>query len=222
VENIERTSDMQRFVQPMKGIVSPAAAAGPLKDIQAELEKALAPEIRSRVVDIKTRKEGLVVSLREVGFYQSGASTMRASSVGSIDRLAEVLASPSENMRIEGHTDNVPIHNPHFPSNWELSTSRHRTREGFYSRYNFAPSRLSAAGCAEFHPVADNNATDGRVRNRRVDIVILNLTSSGLMPPRLSWPQVTSSSPVSAPKTASSPNNLLALNRLAPLCDGFP
>jgi flagellar motor protein MotB len=79
----------------MKGIVSPAAAVGPLKDIQAELEKALAPEIRSRVVDIKTRKEGLVVSLREVGFYESGAST--------------------------------------------------------------TPSRLSAAGYAEFHPVADND-----------------------------------------------------------------
>jgi chemotaxis protein MotB len=132
VENIEQTSDMQPFVQPMKGILSPAAAAGPLKDVQAELEKALAPEIRSRVVDIKTRKEGLVVSLREVGLYESGASTMRASSVGSIDRLAEVLASRSENMRIEGHTDNVPIHNPHFPSNWELSTPRHRTREAFY------------------------------------------------------------------------------------------
>jgi hypothetical protein len=57
---------------------------------------------------------------------------MRASSVSSIDRLAEVLASRSENMRIEGHTDNVPIHNPHFPSNRELSTSRHRTREVFY------------------------------------------------------------------------------------------
>ena len=65
VENIERTSDKQQFVQPMKGIVSPAAAVGPLKDIHAELEKAVAPEIRSRVVDIKTRKEGLVVSLRE-------------------------------------------------------------------------------------------------------------------------------------------------------------
>jgi flagellar motor protein MotB len=160
VENIERTSDMQRFVQPMKGIVSPAAAAGLLKDMQAELEKALAPEIRSRVVDIKARKEGLVVSLREVGFCESGAST--------------------------------------------------------------TPSCLSAAGYAEFHPVADNNSTDGRVRNRRVDIVILNPTSSGLIPPPLSSPQATSSSPVSAPKTASSPNNLPALNRLAPLCDGFP
>jgi len=71
---------------------------------------------------------------------------MRASSVGSVDRLAAVLVSRSENMRIEGHTDNVPIHNAHFPSNWELSTSR-------------------ATG---------NTSTDGRALSRRVDIVILN------------------------------------------------
>jgi len=144
VENIERTSDRQRFVQPMRGIMSPGAAAGPLKDIQEELEKTLAPEIRSRVVDIKTGQEGLVVSLRESGFYERGAATMRAFSVGSVDRLAAVLASRSENMRIEGHTGNVPIHNAHFPSNWELSTSRATELvKVFIYRYQFTPSRLS-------------------------------------------------------------------------------
>lgn len=173
VENIERTSDMQRFVQHMKGILSPAAAAGLLKDIQAELEKALAREIRSRVVDIKTRKEGLVVSLREVGFYDSGAPAMRASSVDSIDRLAAVLASRGENMRIEGHTDNVPIHNAHFPSNWFSTSRATELVKLFIYRYHFAPSRLSAAGYAEFHPVAQNTSADGRARNRRVDIAIL-------------------------------------------------
>jgi chemotaxis protein MotB len=205
VENFQRTSDMQRFVQPTKGIPSPAAAAGPLKDIQQELEKALAPEIRSRVVDIKARKEGLVVSLREIGFYDSGAPTMRASSVDSIDRLAAVLASRDENLRIEGHTDNVPIDNAHFPSNWELSTSRATELvKLFIYRYQFAPSRLSAAGYAEFHPVVENTSADGRARNRRVDIVILNPTNSELMPPPLSSSRATSSSPISAPKPASS------------------
>jgi hypothetical protein len=87
-------------------------------------KKTLATEIRSLVVDIKTRKEGLIVSLDEIGFYESGASTMRASSVGSVDRLAAVLASRSENMRIRTAHHNLPIHNPYFPANWELSTSR--------------------------------------------------------------------------------------------------
>ncbi len=120
VENVQRSSDMQRFVQPMKGILSLSYDAGPLKDIQAELEKALAPEIQTKVVDIKARRKGLVVSLREIGFYDSGSSTMRASSVDSIHRLAAVLASRGESMRIEGHADNFPIHNSHFPSNWSF------------------------------------------------------------------------------------------------------
>jgi len=115
--------------------------------------KSVAPEIRSRVVDIKTRKEGLVVSLRDIGLYESGASTMRASSVGSVDRLAAVLASRSENMRIEGHTDNVPIHNAHFPSNWELSTSRATELVKFFIyRYQFTPSRLSVRAMPNFIP----------------------------------------------------------------------
>jgi chemotaxis protein MotB len=65
--------------------------------------------------------EGLVASLREIGFYGSGVLTMRAFSVCSIHCLAAVLASGTENLRIEGHTDNVPIHNSHFPSKWDSS-----------------------------------------------------------------------------------------------------
>jgi chemotaxis protein MotB len=173
VENVERTSDMERIVQPMKGILAPASA--PLKDIQAELEKALAPEIKRHVVDIKSKKEGLVVSLREMGFYESGASSMRASSVEAVDRLADVIIPRTENLRIEGYTDNIPIHNAHFPSNWELSTARAIDFvRMFIDRYHVEPNRLSAAGFAEYHPVDDNATSEGRARNRRIDIVILN------------------------------------------------
>lgn len=175
VENVERTADMTRIVQPMKGILAPASAPTPLKDIQAELEKALAPEIKSHIVAIKPKKEGLVVSLREMGFYESGSSSMRASSVESVDRLAKVVVPRTENLRIEGHTDNMPIHNSHFPSNWELSTARSTELvRMFIVRYHVEPNRLSAAGFAEFHPVDDNGTPEGRARNRRIDIVILN------------------------------------------------
>ena len=81
---------------------------------------------------------------------------------------------------------------------------------------------LSAAGYAEFHPVAGNTSTDGRARNRRADIVILNPASYELIPPPLSSPQAISSPSVSAPKPASSPNNRPSLNRLTSPRDGFP
>ncbi len=175
VENVERSSELDRIVEPMKGILSPTSTPSLLKDIQAELEKALAPEIKRHVIDVKQKKEGLVVSLREMGFYDSGSAAMRPSSLEAIDRLAQVIVPRAENLRIEGHTDNIPIHNSHFASNWELSTARATELVRlFIIRYQVEPNRLSAAGFAEYHPVDDNDSPDGRARNRRVDIVILN------------------------------------------------
>jgi chemotaxis protein MotB len=116
-----------------------------------------------------------VVSLREIGFYESGAANLRPSSKGSIDRLAAVLRNYTEGLRIEGHSDNQPIHNARFDSNWELSTARAADLvKLFITQYRFDPFRLSAAGYAEFRPVSPNNTPEGRARNRRVDVVILN------------------------------------------------
>lgn len=174
VENAERTGEFRKFVQPMKGMLNPPTDQ-PLKDVQADLMKALAPEIQKHVVSVTARPEGIVVSLREIGFYESGSATIRASSQGAIDRLAAILKSRGESLRIEGHTDNVPIHNKSFDSNWELSTARSsQLVKMFIDRYDVLPTRLSAAGFAQYHPVVPNDNAEDRARNRRVDIVILN------------------------------------------------
>jgi len=73
-----------------------------MKNVQVELEKALAPEIRNKVVELKARREGLIVSLREIGFYEIGSAALRPTSKDAIDRLAAVLASRTEALRIEG------------------------------------------------------------------------------------------------------------------------
>ena len=175
VENSERTTDFEHFVQPMKGALSP------MRNVQQELEKALAQEIKTKIVNVKLTREGVVVSLREVGFFDSGAATMRASSQGAIDRLAAILAARPEFLRIEGHTDNVPIHNQRFASNWELSSARATEMiKLFVERYHIDPARLSAAGYAEFHPVTQNETSEGRAQNRRVDVVILHPTRPDL------------------------------------------
>lgn len=203
VENVERTSELDRVVEPMKGILAPVASPTPMKDIQEELEKALAPEIKEHVVEVRHKKEGLVVSLREMGFYDSGSATMRTSSMEAVDRLAKVIIPRNENLRIEGHTDNIPIHNAHFASNWELSTARATELVRlFIVRYHVEPKRLSAAGFAEYHPVDDNEIPEGRARNRRVDIVILNPAFQERSPFTAS-PAV----PPSSPSSPSSPAN---------------
>src|SRR5204862_2262192 len=77
-------------------------------------------------------------------------------------------------LRIEGHTDNVPIHNAKFASNWELSAARATGLVRLLIlKYQLAPDRLSASGYAEYHPVASNDKEEGRAQNRRLDIVVL-------------------------------------------------
>jgi len=142
--------------------------------IQKELAKNLEAEIQRHEVALQAKREGLVISLRELGFFDSGSATLRPSSEAAIKRIAKVLADQPNDLRIEGHTDNVPIHNEHFASNWELSTARATELiQLFITRYNLPPARLSAGGYAEFHPVATNQTEAGRALNRRVDIVVL-------------------------------------------------
>ena len=79
-------------------------------------------------------------------------------------------------MRVEGHTDNLPINTPRFPSNWELSTARATSVIRYLiEEENLDPERLSAAGYGEYRPIDANDTPEGRARNRRVDLVILRL-----------------------------------------------
>ena len=173
-ENPDYEIDLGRFVLPVKTALSTRTQVKADDDMEAQLHNALAPEIKNHVVDVRQSDEGLVVSLREIGFYESGSSRLRPSSKEAIDRLVKVLDLHPNSLRIEGHTDDVPIHTAQFDSNWELSTARaSEFVKLLIVRYRFAPSRLSAAGFAEFHPVAPNQTEQGRGHNRRVDIVIL-------------------------------------------------
>jgi chemotaxis protein MotB len=171
------SSDATGMIDNGKGLAVgslTAASRAQLNALQKQLEGTLQPELQRHEVALKAQREGLVVSLREIGFFDSGSAEIRPSSEAAVRRIAEALAAQENNIRIEGHTDNVPIHNAHFASNWELSTARAtEMTQLFIMHYHFPPSRLSAAGYAEFHPVAANSTAEGRAMNRRIDIVIL-------------------------------------------------
>jgi chemotaxis protein MotB len=140
--------------------------------LKKQIEQTLAAEISNGDVAVRTSPEGLVISLREVGFFDSGSAEIKASSAVAFAELAEILRKNGSDIRIEGHTDNVPIHNSKFSSNWDLSTARATATIRLLIRYKLNPERMSAAGYAEFHPVAGNDTPDGRANNRRVDIVV--------------------------------------------------
>jgi len=174
VENISKDTDLKRIVNPMKGTLSSASETQSLQEAQEAIKKALDPEIKRREVSMAMRREGLVVSLKEMGFFDSGSASIRPGSLDAIARLSAVLKTRPENLRIEGHTDDVPIHTPRFANNWELSTARATELiQLLITKYGIPPSHLSAAGYSEFHPVAGNTTPDGRAQNRRLDVVIL-------------------------------------------------
>jgi len=148
-----------------------------LEKIKDRLSGMLSNQIADHTVSMKIGRDGLVISLREAGFYDSGAAVVHPSSLPILNKIATALAGTPYDIRIEGHTDNIPIHTEQFDSNWELSTTRATRLTRIFVADNFAPYRMSASGYAEFHPVAPNDTPEGRAQNRRVDIIVLPRTT---------------------------------------------
>lgn len=142
---------------------------------KASIEAYLMKVGAQNKVSVSVTQRGLVVSLKEAGFFDSGSATLKPGSYALLNDVMASLASYSNGVRVEGHTDNVPISSAAFPSNWELSTARAtNVLRYLVKQEDFDPANISAAGYGEYRPVADNSDADGRAKNRRVDIVLLN------------------------------------------------
>jgi chemotaxis protein MotB len=187
------TFDAHSKIPPLSDIsgaavsdTAPAALTPPLpstsrletpEETQKRLTKFLAEQvaagnIRPGSITMRITPDGLVISLHEAGFFPSGSAEVRAASIPVLSLLAATL--PAGPLRVEGHTDNVPIHTAQFATNWELSTTRATAIARLLLEHGpIDPVNLSAAGYAEFHPVASNATEDGRTQNRRVDIILL-------------------------------------------------
>jgi chemotaxis protein MotB len=155
-----------------------SALAGPV-DVTRSMEtlsRVLDTELRAGKVELKSESRGLVISLRESGFFASGEDAVSPSSFAALEKIANVIQGLPNPVRLEGHTDSVPIHNSRFRSNWELSAARAIAMlEILASRYQIPRARMAVAGYAE-NAAADTNDTDeGRAHNRRVDLVLLTV-----------------------------------------------
>ncbi len=154
---------------------STTAAIGPgdAYDLQRELESILGNEIKQHEIEMRVTPEGLVLSLREVGFFNSGQARLLPSAIPKLARIAGVLNAHGFDIRVEGHTDDIPIHTSTFQSNWELSTARAtEVITLLVESYHLDPLKISAAGYGPYRPVASNQTAEGRGLNRRVDLVI--------------------------------------------------
>jgi chemotaxis protein MotB len=158
-------------------VMSPARVKDDLEHIRRELTQSLANQVANHTVSIQMGRDGLIISLREAGFFNSGSAMPRPETLATMQQIVASVDRTPYDVRVEGHTDNIPIHNDEFDSNWELSSARAtRIARIILALRTIPPERLSAAGYAEFHPVADNATPEGRAQNRRVDLIILPRT----------------------------------------------
>lgn len=175
IENVKHNTELGRIASPPEKTLTSASEEANLTTLQTELQQALQHEIAQHTVALHREAQGLVISLREFGFFDSGSASLKTSALPALDRIASILTVRTCRLRIEGHTDNVPIHTAQMTSNWELSTARSTELVRLLIvRYRFSPIRLAAAGYAEYHPIASNKTAQGRAQNRRVDVVILS------------------------------------------------
>ncbi|MDD5130206.1 MAG: OmpA family protein [Candidatus Omnitrophica bacterium] len=140
------------------------------------LEQKLGAEINDKQIKLQMMEKGLVITVVGDLLFDSGKAKIRPEAYSLLTKVSEVLKDNMAqfNVGIEGHTDNVPIKQSGWKSNWELSTARALSVLHYLaSEQGVSPERLSAIGYGEYRPLASNETKDGRKQNRRVEIVIL-------------------------------------------------
>ena len=144
-------------------------------DARTEILSELGEDLRNGRLELSEDARGLVLSIPEASAFPTATADLSPLAQAAVARMAAVLARLPNAVRVEGHTDDVPIHTARFTSNWELSAARAiRVVELMIQRGQLAPDRLSAAGYGEFHPRVANESASTRAQNRRVDVVILS------------------------------------------------
>jgi chemotaxis protein MotB len=144
-----------------------------LAQVSDQLEQVLAPFIDEKLVSVKKNDYWIELEMNSEMLFLSGEAELSKKAIPVLKKIAEVI-NPLPNMiNIEGHTDNVPIDNLKFRSNWDLSSARATSVVHEFVQDGIAPPRLSAIGYGEFHPIGDNKTEEGRFKNRRVVLVLM-------------------------------------------------
>ena len=142
------------------------------QEMADQLNAALADLIESKVIVVRQTPFAIEVEIQTDLLFTSGKARLSASAQAILIRLADVLKRFPNPIRVEGHTDNLPISSAEFPSNWELSAARAATVVHLLMSAGVSPRRMSVVGLSEYRPLADNKDENGRNRNRRVQLII--------------------------------------------------
>lgn len=156
---------------------SSSQSLSPTQEIEQELKNYLESHDLTSQVTLHIEPQGLILSLNENIFFESGKAEIQPRYKKNLLEISAILSTFNNNVSIEGHTDNIPIHNNQFRSNWELAAIRAtNVVHLLIDEEHMNPSKLSATSYGEHHPIASNDTDEGRAKNRRIDIVLLSST----------------------------------------------
>lgn len=130
----------------------------------------------SEYVSASKGEEGVILTIKDIMLFDSGSAEIKSTSEALIEKLSPLLSHKERNIRIEGHTDNVPLRvSSKYADNWELSTARATKVASFIINNEIvAPTKIAVAGYSEYKPVVENTTPENKAKNRRVDIVLLS------------------------------------------------
>jgi len=145
-----------------------------LSQVSGQFEQVLSPFIDDKLVAVKRNDYWIELEMNSEMLFLSGEAELSKKALPVLEKIAEVIKPLPNMIHVEGHTDNVPIDNLKFRSNWDLSSARATSVVHELVKENIDPLRLSAIGYGEFHPIADNKIEEGRFQNRRVVLVLMS------------------------------------------------
>lgn len=166
------SSNVSKIENRNLSMKNPGQAAGNLKN---SLQNLVDENNFNNSIKLEENERGIIIHILDDILFPSGTSELNDSSRVILMKIARLLKNLPNDIRVEGHTDNVPISSPSYPSNWHLSVSRAlNTAYYLISKQGLLPDKVSIVGYSEYRPVTSNTTFEGRRSNRRVDIVILN------------------------------------------------
>jgi len=189
----EVTSNLKSIFSGGKGVAGKGSGTGviPLEamskaDSDEEIKKQLEEQIKEvtsedskqKNISVISDERGTVVRIMDKAFYDEGKADLKERAKQTLDKIIPVVKSVNNHIRIEGHTDNIPISKGEFKSNWELSVRRATEVVRYLiEKGNIPPQRISATGYAEYRPVVNNDTAENRALNRRIEIILAKSSS---------------------------------------------
>ena len=198
---VDRSADLAAQLEELRRQKAAAdARAAMFNDFVAKFRKM----IDAGKVSIHVRHGRIVLTLRNDVLFDEGKTDLKPAGKQALAEIGQALRSvSSRSFQVSGHTDNLPIKNKDFASNWELSTARAVVVVKFLAQQGVAPAGLSAAGYAEWDPLGPNTDAGNRARNRRIEISLVPNIEELISLPDLKGDPAQPAPPATPPATPS-------------------